>query len=354
MSTDERDERFDEEATPQLFDAGAPRFANESSDGAGTPTLKDSGESLPPVASCEPDDVEASTPTDSCESLPQCADDERGGVGQSASMSLSELAVTMPELRERRDSAGKVDLIGQAVPRLELEGEDVGLVPGEDFLLEHYRGGVESPLDSSHRIAELKDAGSYRVVIRGASERLSGEMIVPFQVQKRRRIWPWILAALLLLIAALLGVMFFTGNGPWYDPNASEGIAGLEGEDLQAYLDAKVEEGSMNITVVTPLVFREGTTNQDAPGKIAFNNLEANHVDQKLAITLDDTGELVYESPGAISPGQNVEYITLNRELAPGTYAATATVTGYDRETHAERGALAAKIQIVVKDRAAA
>ena len=60
-------------------------------------------------------------------------------------------------------------------------------------------------------------------------------------------------------------------------------------------------------------------------------------MDQKVVITLKDSGETVYES-AAIAPDQHIQTIKLTKDLDPGQYAVVATFTGYDRETHKQTG----------------
>ncbi|MBQ9003431.1 MAG: hypothetical protein IJ087_16405 [Eggerthellaceae bacterium] len=267
---------------------------------------------------------------------------------------VSDLAIGIPELRERREKGGRLaDLMSEARPVFKLNGEPLAeaLRAGDDYLLAYYRGGnADAPLERKDRLAAITEAGEYRCVVTGVSKKLGGQVAVPFKVMARKRSKKplAVLAAAAAIAAVAVAVLTFSGNAPWYDPNAGEGLAGIHDSDLQAYLDAKVDEGMMNITVLSKLVFEGGTTtDRNNPGEIGFNNIPGNHVDQKLAITLDDTGEQVYES-GAIQPGQNIQYITLTRDLEPGTYEATSTITGYDRDTHAELGTLAAKLRIFV------
>ena len=131
----------------------------------------------------------------------------------------------------------------------------------------------------------------------------------------------------------------------WYDSSVLSGqYEGKSQEEVIAALNAQVEEGMMNISIASAVVFADGA----AEGEARIENIPANHVDQKVSIVLDDTGEQVYES-GAIAPGQHIQTITLSKVLEPGSYAATATFTGYDRDTHKKTGASAAQIMLTVE-----
>lgn len=167
----------------------------------------------------------------------------------------------------------------------------------------------------------------------------------PKTVAKRRRVAVAATVLVLLLLAAG-GLYIWQGPGTdgWLDPGAKAGqYEGKSEEEIIAALNAQVAEGMMNISIASTIRF----DTSDAEGEARIENIEANHVDQKVTLTLDDTGETVFES-GAIAPGQYLQRIKLNKQLEPGTYPATATFTGYNRETHDKTGAAGAQVTIIV------
>ena len=141
----------------------------------------------------------------------------------------------------------------------------------------------------------------------------------------------------------LLAAGIFLAND-WLDPAAREGR--YEGWDEQAVrddLDRQVKEGMMAVSISSSIAFDDGR----AEGEARIENVPGNRVDQKIVITLDDTGEVLYESK-ALEPGTHVQRIRLSRDLDPGSYAATAVFTGYDRETHAQRGSAGVQVMLHV------
>ncbi|MCB7037347.1 flagellar protein FliS [Eggerthella sinensis] len=131
----------------------------------------------------------------------------------------------------------------------------------------------------------------------------------------------------------------------WYDSNASQGqFEGKSKEEIQAALNEEVAKGMMNISIAASINFPDGASE----GEARIENIAANPMDQKVVITLKDTGETVYES-AALAPDQHIQNITLTKDLDPGDYAAVATFTGYDRETHKQTGQAAAEIVIHVE-----
>ena len=131
----------------------------------------------------------------------------------------------------------------------------------------------------------------------------------------------------------------------WFDSNAAQGqFEGKSKEEIQAALNEEVAKGMMNISIAAVITFPDGASE----GEARIENIAANPMDQKVAITLKDSEETVYES-GAIAPDQHIQNIKLSRDLEPGEYAAVATFTGYDRETHKKTGQAAAEITLRVE-----
>lgn len=130
------------------------------------------------------------------------------------------------------------------------------------------------------------------------------------------------------------------------DPNASIGqLEGKTPEEIQAELNRIVEEGMFNISINATPVFPDGS----AAGSLKIENIPANHYNMKVKITLDETGQTIYQS-GIIEPNHHIENAPLDVALPKGTHAATATFTAYDPDTHAVMGHAAVKISILVEN----
>lgn len=158
---------------------------------------------------------------------------------------------------------------------------------------------------------------------------------------------------LLLLILLLIGLAVWLlwgrkdqfNDDDFYDPSAVTGILpGMTEAEIQEELNRVVEEGMLNISIASDISFEDGK----AKGKANIYNTEANHYIFKVAITLDDSGETVYES-GGIRPGQYIEYIKLADSLEAGEYPATATFTAYTQDTLQIAGSAAAQVTLYVK-----
>ena len=157
-----------------------------------------------------------------------------------------------------------------------------------------------------------------------------------------------ILVVLLVLIVALiiwLLIWLFAcnGNNP-FDTNAQSGQAPYKTEEeMRAELDRKVEEGMFNISIASVIEFEDGTSN----GTAYIENVPGNRYNMQVTITEDETGDVLYES-GVLQPNQDIENITLTRDLDPGSYEATAMFTALDPDTFQETGQAAAKVNLEV------
>lgn len=164
---------------------------------------------------------------------------------------------------------------------------------------------------------------------------------------------------LMLIVIAVLSVIVIIlllqqcscpgrGNGStddFFDQSAVEGtLPGKTPEEIQSMLNQIVEEGMFNVSIAPVILFETA----DGEGQARIENVPANHYHMSVAITLDETAETIYESKG-IKPGQYIEYIRLQKTLAPGEYAATAVFTAYDADTLEARGRVAIKVTIYIE-----
>lgn len=135
-----------------------------------------------------------------------------------------------------------------------------------------------------------------------------------------------------------------TGPGIVYDDSAVEGGWNEADTDkIIASLNAKVEEGMINISMNTSPNFREGT----AEGNLMIVNEGINRYPQVVEISRNDTGEMIYKS-GAIPVGSKIEHAKLSVDLPAGTYDCTAMFYNVDPDTGSYLGCAGAIISITV------
>ncbi|MEF9988442.1 MAG: hypothetical protein RR797_05150 [Christensenella sp.] len=113
--------------------------------------------------------------------------------------------------------------------------------------------------------------------------------------------------------------------------------------EIQDLLNQVVDDGMFNISINSNPVFENGS----AEGNLRIENVPNNHYYMTVKISLDDTGEVVYESKG-LKQEQFIETAKLTKVLAAGNYPATAVFTAVDPDTLKEVGTAAAKINIFV------
>lgn len=130
----------------------------------------------------------------------------------------------------------------------------------------------------------------------------------------------------------------------YFDDSAKTGnLPGKTMDEIQAELDRVVEEGMFNISISAEVFFEDGSKE----GAVRIENVKANPYYMQVTITLDDTGETIYESK-IIKQEQYIEKIKLNKDLPQGNYSATAVFTALDQTTFDAVGTAAAKITLIV------
>ena len=107
----------------------------------------------------------------------------------------------------------------------------------------------------------------------------------------------------------------------------------------------------MNISIANTIrFFNSNSERQDnGLGLARIDNIENNHVDQKVKLVFEGTNEVIYES-GAIAPGSYIENIRLNRYIEPGVYKLNAIFIGYDQESHKETGSLGCVVNLYIEE----
>lgn len=148
------------------------------------------------------------------------------------------------------------------------------------------------------------------------------------------------------MVAVIVGVAIALGNSGFYDSSSKDGQAPYKtDEEIQAELNRTVEEGMLNISIASIIEFQNGSSQ----GTAYIENVPSNKYVMKVTITLDDGGDVVYES-GGIKPDSYIETIELKQSLDAGTYPATATFTAYDPDSLDNVGQAAAKVTLVINE----
>lgn len=148
--------------------------------------------------------------------------------------------------------------------------------------------------------------------------------------RKKKSLTP-LLILILIGICAGMGYYIYTMNqqnqmGRLARDEAALGgmLPGKTPQEISDILNAKVEEGMVNIGIQGEPVFEQN----GKKGLLGIENIEANQYSFQVDLTLDETGEVIYSS-GLIDPGYYVEYVELNQTLQAGDYPATAVFTTY-------------------------
>lgn len=145
--------------------------------------------------------------------------------------------------------------------------------------------------------------------------------------KKKRKKWPIVVAVLVLLILATLGILYMLGylggdaqaldNGGILIGSGVNEIEGTGGDE-----DGANGTATISINLNARPVFHDG----ESEGNLNIINSKKNLLYMLVEITLNDTGEVIYES-GGIPPGYYIGNDKLSKVLAKGEYEATAHVT---------------------------
>lgn len=201
---------------------------------------------------------------------------------------------------------------------------------------------VNHPINAAYPTGQPVPAHGNAPVHMGAGNQPGGTNAKP--PKKRAPLIIAIIIAVIVLIVGLCLWFFLGGGNNFFDSRAQQGQAPYKTqEEIQAELDRVVEEGMLNLSIASVIEFENGTSE----GAAYIENVPSNRYVLRVSITLDSTGEQVYQS-GGLRPDSYIEYITLSEDLAAGTYPATATFVAYNPDTLQEVGQAAAKITIVV------
>ena len=115
-------------------------------------------------------------------------------------------------------------------------------------------------------------------------------------------------------------------DGLVFDEAAVEGgWESLSQEEVEAKLNAQLEEGMINISMNTSPWFEDDSS----LGNLMIINETINRHPQKVEIVRNDTGEVIYTS-GAIPVGSKIEAAKLDVDLEAGSYECTALFHNLD------------------------
>lgn len=167
-----------------------------------------------------------------------------------------------------------------------------------------------------------------------------------------------IITCIIVLLSLIIGI-FFLCRGCSKNPEESDtttkfviddeavegGWVEADEEEIRENLNKSVEAGYINISMNTTPYFKDGTSE----GNLMIVNEDINKYPQKVVITRNDTGEVIYESKG-IPVGSKIEKAKLSVDLSAGIYECTAMFHNVDPDTGNSLGCAGAVITITVEN----
>lgn len=163
-------------------------------------------------------------------------------------------------------------------------------------------------------------------------------------------IWPVLILATTVLVIITLCVFIKRFGSYKQDEAAVDGAYEMtvapEVREMAQEL-ARRQEEALNSSIEIQI---NGEPKADAvTGRcnLMAGNPEKNKRDLRITVTLDETSEIIYQSP-VLKPGERMAYVMLDRTLAPGEYGATAEFAVLDSETGEAVGAVDAGVLLTV------
>ena len=181
----------------------------------------------------------------------------------------------------------------------------------------------------------------------------------------KHKVRKWILRIIALIIPILLLLFSLHQCGylkfPWENEapklivygdlfpesgNTDEGnLPNMTPEAISEYMQKAVDEANLSFEINSAPVFKDG----NSEGDLSIQNPRFNIYPIVVQITLNDTGEIIYDS-GGILPNQHIYNAKLLKVLKAGTYEATATINCYHPETKVWQGKAEESLVITVQN----
>lgn len=118
----------------------------------------------------------------------------------------------------------------------------------------------------------------------------------------------------------------------------------MSDKEIADFAQSAVDKSQFNMRILSEATIDQNTMT----GILAIQNPPSNAQPVNVVVTVDETGEVVYNS-GAIQPGEEIRTATLEKELEPGNYPATATFNVYDPDTKKKQGEVQSVLTLMVQ-----
>lgn len=180
--------------------------------------------------------------------------------------------------------------------------------------------------------------------------------------KKKGRKWFIRIVIMILLLIILLLTLHQCGyfKYPW-ESSPVPVVAGdlfpdsKDAEDghLKDMTEEEIKEQMQKIADASQFSFKINAKpdfeNGRSAGNLRIENPNYNIYPMVVQITLDSTGEIIYDS-GGVLPNQHIGNAKLTKVLSKGTHQATAHLYAYDPDTKTCQGESAAKLTITIKN----
>jgi len=154
------------------------------------------------------------------------------------------------------------------------------------------------------------------------------------------------------VMAALLAAVLLAGCGRSYsfEEHALDGSYVFPTDEYLKYQGAygQMKEAASRSGIQIQINGEPEVDRSSGRCNLMVGNPAENKEDLKVKLTLDESGELVYETP-VLKPGERQAYVTLEVLPEPGVYPATAEFLVLSAENGTQTGAVEAGVMLSVK-----
>lgn len=134
-------------------------------------------------------------------------------------------------------------------------------------------------------------------------------------VKKNKKVVTIVLGLCGIVLLAVIGYMLSTKQEEKDEPEGNAMIITEDTRNAANEINDKVKKGMIDIKMTQNWVFEDGGKKSNA----YLANSERNSYDLRFEITLEDTGEVIMESPD-VPIGSCIENFPLSTTLEPGEY----------------------------------
>lgn len=174
--------------------------------------------------------------------------------------------------------------------------------------------------------------------------RSDGQWRIRGKLERKGKIWFVVAAVLLVFLVSRVSSYEFEKSAV---EGAYEATVSFEIQKLAQEL-ARQQKAALNSALEIQINAEPAVDAGSGRCSLMLGNPEKNRQNLRVTLTLDEDGEILYQSP-VLKPGERIAYVVLSRIPKPGEYPATAEFAALDADTGEAVGAVDAGVVLTVR-----